>query len=112
MRLTLAMALMSLLVACKSDVPDLGRDLPPNFSDGERVFDQRVKARFPIGMSESELIAELQREGFDLRPSVDDVQDASFVRSQLIFQTIWSVRWRATAGAVSEVWGVYGGRAP
>ncbi|MBV9884210.1 MAG: hypothetical protein JO276_14465 [Sphingomonadaceae bacterium] len=98
----------------KAPTPEIGRDLPSNYAEGEKVFDARVKASFPIGMSVEALLAELRRQGFGLLPEagLDSVSDATFYRDELVCLTLWSVRWHASGGCVTEIWGVYGCRAP
>ena len=93
--------------------PLLGRDLPSNFDEGERVFDQRVKAQFPVGIAESEVVDHLLRQGFRMNPAspLDRCGSAS-IRQGLVIQKLWSVRWRATEGRIDEIWGVYGAIAP
>jgi hypothetical protein len=34
------------------------------------------------------------------------------IKRGLIIKTVWSVRWRARAGRIEEIWGVYGAIAP
>ena len=75
------------------------------------MFDQRVKARFPKGMHEADLIAELRKQGFSMRRDGVDCKSATKSRG-VIIRAIWSVRWRAEADRVDEVWGVYGFVAP
>ena len=103
---------LTLLAACQQKVPEIGRDLPSNYAEGEQIFDQRIKARFPAGTDEKQAIEELQGQGFQLSPSMEGVRDATFIRKEAVFQTIWSMRWRANDGKISEVWGVYGVKAP
>ena len=93
--------------------PALGRALPSNYAEGTRVFDKRVKAKFPIGMSEALLVEDLRRQGFAIRsdPRNVDHKSAAIIRG-LIFRTIWSIRWQARAGRIEDVWGVYDVIAP
>ena len=93
--------------------PVLGRDLPSNYAEGKKVFDGRVKAKFPIGMAETRFIEELRNQGFSIDPTPEgwDHMSATIIRG-LIFRTVWSVRWRAGADRIQEVWGVYGVIAP
>ena len=91
--------------------PTLGRGLPSNYAEGEKVFDRRVKARFPKGMLEADLVAELRDQGFSVGRDSADCKSATKPRG-IIFRTLWSVRWRARADRVEEVWGVYGVIAP
>lgn len=92
--------------------PALGRDLPPEYAEGEKVFDRRVKAKFPIGTSEGDLIAELRSQGFSVDFRGRCVVQSAKIERGLIFRTGWSVRWRAKAGRIEEIWGVYGVAAP
>ena len=91
--------------------PALGRDLPANYVEAERVFDRRVKERFPRGTSEDTLKAEVLKQGFKLLPAYSNTQDATAYRGWII-KRLWSVRWRAERGLITEIWGVYGSRAP
>ena len=93
--------------------PALGRGIPSNYAEGEKVFDARVKAKFPTGTSEARLVEELQNQGFVVRTSthITDCRSATITRG-LIFKHLWSVRWRAREGQIDEVWGVYGVIAP
>ncbi len=54
------------LSACATPGPRLGRDLPANFADANRAFDERVRARFPVGSSELLLRDELRAEHFKI----------------------------------------------
>ena len=91
--------------------PHLGRDLPSKYAEGEKSFDERVKARFPIGTREADLVAELRNQGFSIDRDSADCKCATKTRG-LIFRTLWSVRWRAKADRIEKVWGVYGVMAP
>ena len=93
--------------------PFLGRGLPSSYAEGEEVFDMRVKAKFPIGMSEAQLVEELRKQGFSTgsMSKATDWKAATITRG-VILRTIWSVRWRAPAGRIEEVLGVYGVIAP
>lgn len=93
-------------------LPDLARGLPDNVTLAEAMFDERVRSRFPVGSSEAELVAHLRQEGFEAPDSSKDGRgvwhDATFWRRRWPFRTLWSVRWRARAGELEEVWGVHG----
>ena len=91
--------------------PELGRGLPSNYVEGEKVFDERVKARFPTGMREADLVAELRNQGFSMGRGGPEFKSASKSRG-IIFRTLWSVRWQAEADRIEKVWGVYGVIAP
>ncbi len=93
--------------------PELGRHLPSNFEEGEREFDQRVKAHFPVGTHEAEVVMALRRQGFRFDPAspLDSCKSAS-IRQGIVIQKLWSVRWHATDARIAEIWGVYGAVAP
>ena len=91
--------------------PALGRDLPSNYAEGEKVFNERVRTNFHIGMSESYLLTELRKQGFRCDPLRSDCKSASLMRG-LIFKHLWSVRWRARADQIEDIWGMYGVIAP
>jgi hypothetical protein len=93
--------------------PLLGRNLPSTFSEGEKVFDKRVKERFPIGTSETSVVDELEGQGFSVDPApfADEWRRAT-IRRGILIQTLWSVHWRAGANRIENIAGVYGVIAP
>lgn len=93
--------------------PLLGRNLPSNFDEGEREFDQRVKVQFPVGTHEADVVEALRRQGFRVDPTspLDSCKSAS-IRQGLVIQKLWSVRWHATDARIDKIWGVYGAIAP
>lgn len=94
-------------------IPPLARDLPKTFGEGEPVFDERVKRRFPLGSSEREMVDQLRRQGFAVdRVAYEDGWRGATIKRGIIIQTLWSVRWRATANQIDEIIGVYGATAP
>ena len=93
--------------------PALGRNLTSELPEAKCLFDQRVKAQFPVGSSETSLVEELRKQGFAIGRDYRrvDWRSASITRGMLI-KTLWSVRWRAKAGQIEDIWGVYGFIAP
>ena len=91
--------------------PSLGRNLPSSSDEGEKEFDRRAKAKFPVGMREADLIEELRSQGFAINSNSIDCKTATKTRG-IVFRTLWSVRWRAKSGRIEEVWGVCGFIAP
>lgn len=79
----------------------------------EPEFDRRVKAAFPVGVSEQQAVSSLKEAGFKITPAGSDgYASADLKRGNMVCQTIWSVRWKADAGAIREIFGVYGHRCP
>jgi len=93
--------------------PALGRNLPPLFAEAKKVFDERVKSQFPIGMTEARLVEDLRSQGFRVGPEQcpPSFRMAMITRG-LIVQTMWSVRWQVSEGRIEKIWGVYGFIAP
>lgn len=91
--------------------PNLGKGLPSSVVEGEREFDRRVKAEFPVGSREADLIAQITAAGFVLDRSGAKWRSATLKRG-LMIKTLWSVRWRASGAEIEEAWGVYGFIAP
>ena len=98
-----------LLIACQPDTPEIAKGLPSDVEDGTRIFDQRVKAQFPVGSDEQKLLAELSRQGFKrkLLDGYDGVRSTNYARGDAM-RTYWTVHWRERRGKITEVRGVYG----
>lgn len=94
-----------------SRTPELASGLPRKYSEGEAIFDARVKQRFPPGTAEHILMAELARQGFELDKSAGAYRSATFSRG-FILRTIWSVRWKSSGGQVEDIFAIYGVIAP
>ena len=117
MRYQLVLMLLGLSTACSSasnrPLPPIADKLPADVRDAERVFDQRVRAAYPVGSAESAVISELQNGGFKISPrGPDGYRSADIQRGSAICTTIWSVRWKADAKSITEAFGVFGHRCP
>lgn len=89
--------------------PAIARNLPSNFEEAERVFNERVQRSFTIGMSEQELIRQLSTQGFDVIKT-DKTSGAVFKESQLICTLVWDISWVAgDDGQVSSIRSGYKG---
>ena len=89
-------------------LPSIAQGMDSTFSKGDEQFKKRVQLRYPVGSSEKRLIADLQSQGFaaDIRPG--DLSSADLKRFIGCGDKVWSVRWRAKGGRLTEVFGVYG----
>jgi hypothetical protein len=101
------------LSACASPAPKIGRGLPSNFEAASRVFDERVKARFPTGSSEALLMEELKSERFKVTKTVDPKGESSFsaTREGAIWPVCglaWNIHWTERAGRILRIDGDYG----
>ena len=94
-----------------AEIPEIARDLPATYAEGEQVFDARLKVRFPVGTTEGAIVEELKRQGFSINEGPQG-QFATFVEQRLVVSNVWHVGWEADNGTISKVWGVYGGRGP
>jgi hypothetical protein len=100
-----------MLSACGSKVPQLARDLPSTYTEGEKVFDARLKAKFPPGTDEDKLVEALSGDGFKILVSPTG-RFATFSDGRFPVASVWNIGWKTDAGKVTEIWGVYGGRGP
>ena len=111
MRLAFPLATALSLIGCGPSAPEIGRGLPSNYEEGERVFNSRLVARFPLGMSEQDVTDELKRQGFSVRADAHG-NYATFNNRRFPVASVWNVGWEADKGKVSKIWGIYGGRGP
>lgn len=95
--------------------PQLGRNLPRAFAAARPVFNERVRARFPVGSGEQQMLVELQRQGF--RVSADPANlatptpyehKATYESRNIACNIRWSVRWNSTAGKITADMGDFG----
>jgi len=110
-RLVLVIVATLCVSSCVDGPPEIGRELPRSFEQARPVFDQRVKARFPVGSDETRLLAELRRQHFVVRPSspLSRYPNAvTYKAHQLVCNVSWTVSWRAEAGRIKEIAGDYG----
>ena len=108
--LALVLAALS-LAACGAKVPEIARDLPTNYAAGEKVFDARLKAKFPAGADVRTLAGTLEAQGFTVRTD-DRGGDASFSDKRFPVANVWIINWEAKDGRLMRIWGIYGGRGP
>ena len=94
-----------------SRLPELVADLPRMVPEGKLAFDARVRGRFPPGTVEEILKEELVRQGFKLLPGNPQVHDATLYRGWIV-RAMWSVRWKSQNGRITDLWGVFGYKAP
>lgn len=109
--------IFGLTTACSSassqPLPPIVDKLPADVRVAQKVFDQRVKAAYPVGSAEKIVIAELQKNGFEISPpGPHGYRSADIQRGNAICTTIWSVRWKAEANSITEAFGVFGHRCP
>ena len=110
----LAACLLALTLSACVTAPPIGQPLPPAFKDANAAFDLRVKAKFPVGSAQSDLLAELAREGFKVTPCADptgqgcDYQHfASWRRAGAACDRNWQIVWNADGAVISKVEGRY-----
>lgn len=98
------------VTSCVDGPPEIGNRLPQNFAQARPVFDERVKARFPVGSEETRLVAELRRQHFKIQPPGVGPRYASSARydaSQIVCRVSWIISWSAEQGRVKEIAGDY-----
>lgn len=117
MKVQLACASALLLTGCLPVIaPPIGRGLPPEFAKANPIFDQHVKARFPVGSSEAAMISELRREHFKIgqlnpaRPVKDEFEFGAMRTATITFgcNAEWQVYWAARSDKITHILGSYG----
>jgi hypothetical protein len=109
LRRILAMVITLIVSACADSPPAIGSHLPGTFSVASDAFDQRVKARFPIGLDETALRAQLTQERFIIRRDEDSPFSfsANYHANELFCAADWVIRWSVFEGKVAAISGNY-----
>jgi hypothetical protein len=98
---------------CAASQPQIGRNLPSAFHDANVAFDERVKERFPIGSSESALLAELKHEGFKVSESTTEAAAFNFFALYdapgFPCRLFWKVLWTSADAKITAIAGRYSG---
>lgn len=104
--------------------PEIGRNLPAVFTEADLEFQQRLSDRYPLPVKESELLLDLEKQGFetvDIRETglfklVEkggqyDLPDkmVSFEKQAFPCTLVWSVKWWATGDTVTRIDGKFYG---
>ena len=107
------MILSALLVlaGCGRAVPELARGLPAEYAEGKKIFDARLKARFPMGSDARAMAETLRQQGFAVLVTPQG-GSAHFSDKALPVSNVWNIGWTAKDGRLAGIWGVYGGRGP
>ena len=93
------------ICACTQLPPPIARDLPAG-SVPDGAFDLQVKSRFPVGSGESNLVAELRLERFEVRyssPRSSATRDIGGIPCR----RTWTISWTAPGGKIADVAGNY-----
>ncbi len=77
--------------------------------ESSAVFDQQVKARFPVGSDENALRLELVRERFVIKRDKESPFrfSATYGASELFCRRDWIIQWNVNAGKIADIGGKY-----
>jgi hypothetical protein len=67
--------------------------LPANLKEAEKIFEERVKARFAVGMSEIDLKKTLKEQGFSI---ITGKNMAHYSNADLVCSHNWTITWEAS----------------
>jgi hypothetical protein len=96
-----------------SSIPPIARDLPSNIAAADIEFKERLRSRFSIGMAESDLVRDLQAQGFRSPVSYRDTKYVTFSTISIPCELTWSVGWRADPeGKITDIDGSYSATCP
>lgn|SRR5208283_1815354 len=106
---TMAVFSMLSLWSCADSPPTVGDHLNASAAEDSAVYDQQVKARFPVGSDESALRVALARERFVIVRSTGSRFrfSAAYSASELFCRKDWSILWSAYAGKIADIGGRY-----
>jgi hypothetical protein len=98
------------LAACADSPPPIGAHLPGVFREASGAFDQRVKARFPIGSDERALRQELTKQKFVISRSPESPFSftANYTANELVCRAHWDIRWSMFSGKIGSVGANFG----
>ncbi len=97
------------LLACADSPSIIGSHVGASADESSAVFDQQVKARFPVGSDENALRVELVRERFVIIRDKDSPFrfSATYGASELFCRRDWIIRWNVNAGKIADIGGKY-----
>jgi hypothetical protein len=93
------------LAACADSPPPIGAHLPGVLREASDAFDQRVKARFPIGSDEHALRQELAKQNFVINrnPESPFSFTARYTANELVCRADWDIRWSMFGGKIESI---------
>jgi hypothetical protein len=97
----------------RSSVPPIARDLPSNIAAAEIEFKERLKSRYLVGTTDSDLVRDLQAQGFRPPVSYRDRKYATFCTTSIPCKLTWTVVWHVDQESkVHDVDGSYSATCP
>jgi hypothetical protein len=106
-------AILAFQVLHWSSVPPIARNLPSKISVADTEFKGRLKSRYPVGMAESDLVHDLNEQGFRPPVSYRDSKYTTFSRASIPCELTWTVIWHADPeGKLIDVEGSYSAACP
>jgi hypothetical protein len=75
-------------------LPQLARGLPRDFETGQAEFTRRLRARFPVGSAETDLLRELEAQGFRNHFEDRSRRYTDIEKRGLPCNVLWRVLWR------------------
>jgi len=109
----LILSVLLVLGGCAT-APQIGQGLPGASADAGPAFDRRIKAKFPVGSAEAEVLSQLTRDGFKISPCADPKGQgcafqhfAIWTRAASNCKRDWQVLWESQDGRVTRIEGRY-----
>jgi len=93
------------LAACADSPPPIDAHLPGVFKEASGAFDQRVKARFPIGSGERALCQEIVKQKFVISRKAESPFSfsARYTANELVCRADWDIRWSMFGGKIESI---------
>jgi hypothetical protein len=97
----------------RSTIPRIARNLPSNIAAADMQFKERLRSQFPVGMAESDLVHDLNDQGFRPPLSFRDTKYATFSTTSIPCELTWAVIWHVDQESkVIDVDGSYSASCP
>jgi hypothetical protein len=106
----LAAVATALLSGCYATVPPIAQGGPRDVALVTPYFDDQVKQRFPVGSDVKQLRAELDRESFRIRETNDPHLGYQYIATYQhsgACKAVWTVRWNADQGKITNTTATY-----
>jgi hypothetical protein len=108
-----AAIIIAVLALRWTSAPPIARNLPSNIAAANIEFKERLKSRFAVGLAESELMSDLDEQGFRPPVSYRDTKYTTFTATSIPCELTWTVIWRADQeNKITSIDGSYSAACP
>jgi hypothetical protein len=81
-------------------IPEIGRNLPSDYTKAENIFVERVKNTFPVQTKEAYVIHSLEEQGFLIN---HNTKEAYFSKSVFPCLLTWKINWSSESDSITRI---------